>query len=85
MDLLIKIENEKKSSVINRLTSFNNYFINCDLLDRDENLFNGNPSIILGCFNIVGEPFERVTYSPKEIAMRKITSRNQIPSMREFM
>jgi hypothetical protein len=33
-------------------------------------------------FEIVGEPFERVTYSPKEIAMRKIKSNNHIPSMR---
>ena len=63
----------KKETVINRLTSFNSYFVNFDLLDKDENLFNGNPSMILGCFDIVGKPFERVDYSPKESAMRKIT------------
>lgn len=41
---------------------------------KDENLFNWNPSMILGCFDIDGKPFERVDYSPNESAMRKITS-----------
>ena len=75
----------KKQTVINRLVSFNNYFINCDLLDKDENLFNGKPSMILGCFDIVGKSFERVEYSPKEITMKKITSGKYIPSMRIFV
>ena len=75
----------KTQTALNRLVSFNNYFINCDLLDKDENLFNGNPSLILGCFDIVGKPFERVEYSPKEIVMKKITSGKYIPSMRIFV
>ena len=52
----------KTQTVLNRLVSFNSYFINCDLLDKDENLFNGNPSTILACFDIVGKSFERVEY-----------------------
>ena len=32
---------------VKRFTTFNNYFIHCDLLDKYENLFNGNPSIML--------------------------------------
>ena len=63
----------KKQTVINRLASFNNYFINCDLLDKDENLFNGKSSTILA---------ERVEYSPKEITMKKITSGKYISSIR---
>ena len=59
-------ERLKKQTVINRLVSFKNYFINCDLLDKDENLFNGKPSTLLACFDIVGKSFERVEYSPKE-------------------
>ena len=45
----------KKQAVINRLASFNNYFINCDLLDKEENLFNGKPSTILACFDVDGK------------------------------
>ena len=75
-------ERLKKQAVINRLASFNNYFINCDLLDKDENLFNGKPSTILACFDINGKSFERVEYSPKQIAMKKITSGKYISSIR---
>ena len=75
-------ERLKKQAVINRLASFNNYFINCDLLDKDENLFNGKPSTILACFDVVGKSFERVEYSPKQITMKKITSGKYISSIR---
>ena len=72
----------KKQAVINRLVSFNNYFINCDLLDKEENLFNGKPSTILACFDVDGKSFERVEYSPKDITMKKITSGKYISSIR---
>ena len=72
----------KKQAVINRLASFNNYFINCDLLDKEENLFNGKPSTILACFDVDGKSFERVEYSPKDITMKKITSGKYISSIR---
>ena len=75
-------ERLKKQAVLHRLVSFNNYFINCDLLDKDENLFNGNPSTILACFDIDGKSFERVEYSPKQITMKKITSGKYISSIR---
>ena len=75
-------ERLKRQAVINRLASFNNYFISCDLLDKDENLFNGKPSTILACFDIDGKSFERVEYSPKQIAMKKITSGKYISSIR---
>ena len=71
----------KKQTVINRLASFNNYFIHCDLMDKDENLFNGKPSTILACFDVDGKSFERVEYSPKDI-MKKITSEKYISSIR---
>ena len=73
---------KNKQTVINRLASFNNYFINCDLMDKDENLFNGKPSTILASFDIDGKSFERVEYSPKEITMKKITSGKYISSIR---
>lgn len=78
----------KAKTIINQLTSFNTYIINCDLIDREENLFNGkerseaSPSNILASFDITGKSFERVTYSSKETAMRRMKSLNQITSMR---
>ena len=72
----------KTQTVLNRLASLKNYFIHCDLLDKDENLFNGNPSTILACFDIDGKSFERVEYSPKQITMKKITSGKYISSIR---
>ena len=75
-------EHLRKQAVINRLASFNNYFINCDLLDKEENLFNGKPSTILACFDVDGKSFERVEYSPKDITMKKITSGKYISSIR---
>ena len=68
---------------IKRFTKFNNYFIHCDLLDKDENLFNGNPSIVLSCFEIVGKPFEKVNY--QSTFLRKISPSNYITSMRIYV
>ena len=75
-------ERLKSQAIINRLASFNNYFINCDLLDKEENLFNGKPSTILACFDVDGKSFERVKYSSPEITMKKITSGKYISSIR---
>ena len=73
----------KRQAIINRLASFNNYFINCGLLDKEENLFNGKPSsTILACFDVDGKSFERVKYSSPEITMKKITSGKYISSIR---
>ena len=78
-----KREHLKTQTVIYRLASFNNYFINCDLLDKYETFFNGRPSTVLGCFDIKGKPFERVEYSHKHHnPMRKIPSGKYIKSMR---
>ena len=72
----------KTQAVINRLASFNNYFIHCDIMDKEENLFNGKPSTILACFDVNGKSFERVEYSSKDITMKKITSGKYIYSIR---
>ena len=72
----------KTQGVINRLASFNNYFIHCDIMDKEENLFNGKPSTILACFDVNGKSFERVEYSSKDITMKKITSGKYFSSIR---
>ena len=71
----------KIKTVINQSTSFNAYLIHCDLIDREENLFNGEFSDVLSSFDIKGQLFERVTYQLKETAMRKMKT-SQITSMK---
>ena len=71
----------KNKTIINQLTSFNTYLIHCDLIDREENLLNGEFSDVLSSFDIKGKPFERVTYQSEETAMRKM-KKSQITSMK---
>ena len=52
----------KIQAIINQLTSFNAYLIHCDLIDREENLFDGEFSDVISSFDIKGQPFKRVTY-----------------------
>ena len=71
----------KRKNSISRFTSFNSYLVHCDLLDKDENLCNGESLSILGCFDIPGSQFERVNYSPPNPVLQKITPRNDITSI----
>ena len=71
----------KNKTIINQLTSFNTYLIHCDLIDREENLLNGEFSDVLSSFDIKGQPFEKVTYQSEETAMRKM-KKSQITSMK---
>ena len=68
----------QEKNLISRFTSFNNYLFHRDLLDRDENLFNGELLSVLGYF-------ERVNYSPPNPVLRKITPRNDITFIRIFV
>ena len=49
-------------NLIKRFTSFFSHHVHCDLLDKNENVFKGEPSSILGCFDINKQPFDRVNY-----------------------
>ena len=65
-------------TIINRLVSFKNLIINCDLIDRNENFFNEKPSNVLACFDVKGSPFERVEYSSTRSPFRKISGGKKI-------
>ena len=55
---------------VKRLGSPTTYFIHCDLIDTERNLFNGKKTDILALFDVKGKPFEKVRYqsSPQEIS-----------------
>jgi len=54
---------------VKKLSSPTTYFIHCDFIDREKNLFNGKRSDLLAQFVISGKPFEKVRYhaSPQQV------------------
>lgn len=78
-------ERLKAPAIIIRLASFNSYIINFDLFDKDDNLFKGELSIVLRCFDVRASPCEALNYSPPHPVLWKITIRNQISDMRIFV
>ena len=86
LSLLLGIDQSlQEKNLSSRFTSLNNYLVHCDLLDKDENLFNGEPSSVLGCFDIAESQFKRVNYSPPNPVLRKITPRNDDTFIRIFV
>ena len=47
---------------IKRVITTTAYFIHCDLIDRNNNLFNGKRTDLLDKFDITGKPYEKVRY-----------------------
>ena len=58
----ISQEPEKKVILIKRVMSPTAYFIHCDLIDGNNNLFNGKRSDLLAKFDVRGKPYEKVRY-----------------------
>ena len=54
---------------VKRLTAPTTYFIHCNLLDKQKNLFNGKRSDVLALFDVKGKPYEKVSYqaSPQQV------------------
>ena len=48
--------------IIKRVIKTTAYFIHCDLIDGNQNLFNGKRSNILAKLDITGKPYEKVRY-----------------------
>ena len=61
---LFDISQDPKELVIfiKRMMSPTAYFIHCDLIDGNNNLFNGKRSDLLAKFDVRGKPFEKVRY-----------------------
>ena len=47
---------------IKRVITTTAYFIHCDLIDKNNNLFNAKRSDLLAKFDITGKPYEKVRY-----------------------
>ena len=67
---------------VKRLSAPTTYFIHCNLIDKQENLFNGKRSDILASFDVKGKPYEKVSYqaSPQQV-LRNCSSDEFITSI----
>jgi len=59
------------------LTYPTTYFVHCDLIDKEQNLFNGKKSDLLARFDITGKPFEKVTYNSSQQQVLRDCSTDQ--------
>jgi len=53
------------------------YFVHCDLLDKEQNLFNGKKTDLFARFDIKGKPFEKVTYNASQQQVLRNCSTDQ--------
>jgi len=49
---------------VKRLAAPTTYFIHCNLLNTEQNLFNGKRSDVLASLDVKGKPYEKVSYQP---------------------
>jgi len=57
------------TTFVKRLTYRTTYFIHCNLIDTERNLFNGKRSDVLALFDVKGKPYEKLSYqgSPQQV------------------
>ena len=67
---LLNVGREVKDFVIliKRVMTPTAYFIHCDMIDKNNNLFNGKRSDLLAKIDVKGKPYEKVRYdsSPQQ-------------------
>ena len=63
----IKAETTFFKTFIKTLNSPTTYFIHCDLVDREQNIFNGKHSSVLACYNIRGKAYEKINYTSSQL------------------
>ena len=68
--------------IINDVSNHKNYFINCDLIDKQQSLLNGKPSSLLAFFDIRGKPYEKVHYQNTHLnVLRDVSADNHVTHM----
>jgi len=57
------------TTFVKRLAYPTTYFIHCNLIDTERNLFNGKKSDVLALFDVKGKPYEKASYqgSPQQV------------------
>ena len=72
----------RSSIIVKKFTSPTAYFIHCDLIDKEQNLLNGEPSSVLALFDIKGVPYEKIRYqTPQTYVLRDTSTGDYINSL----
>ena len=72
---LLGIQKLSFITFVKRLTAPSTYFVQCDLIDKRQNLLNGKPSTVLARLDVRGKPFEKVHYqTPQPHVLRDTDS-----------
>lgn len=58
------------------------YFVHCDIIEKEKNLYNGFRSDLLECLNTKGEPYEVVVYHKPTTLMKSTISTPYIDSVK---
>ena len=67
---------------IKRLNHPTTYFIHCDLVDKEQNLFNGKPSTVLACYDIRGKAYEKINYKSSQLnVLRDVSAEKHVASL----
>ena len=67
---------------VKRLNCPTTYFIHCDLVDKEQNLFNGKPSSVLACYDIRGKAYEKINYKSSQLnLLRDVSAEKHVKSM----
>ena len=68
--------------VINDVSNPKHYFVNCDLIDKQQSLLNGKPSSLLACFDIRGTPYQKIHYQDTHLnVLRDVSVGNHVSNM----
>ena len=67
---------------IDNVSNPKNYFINCDLINKQQSLLNRKPSSLLACFDIRGQPYEKIHYQNTHLnVLRDVSADNHVTHM----
>ena len=68
--------------VINDVSNPKHYFVNCDLIDKQQSLLNGKPSSLLACFDIRGTPYQKIHYQNTHLnVLRDVSADNHVSNI----
>ena len=62
------------NTLVRKFNSKDSYFVHWDLIDREQNLLNGNPSSILAKLDFRGIPYQKINYQTAQQHVLRDTS-----------
>ena len=82
LNLIISDKDAVEQIVIGDVKNPKNYFINCDLIDKQQSLLNGKPSSLLACFDLRGKPYVKIHYQNTHLnVLREVSTGNDVTNM----